>query len=197
MCLGSRARLMCRVDNLMSRLLKRCGILNISQPYRPPRPVMWVALLLSLERTSLLRYLTIAFLGHHTSGFAVCVPHNSFSRGSVCRYFALVGIKSETRRHLVRTVPEDDNKHIGACQPVQRLQTSAVVFVLWNALWELFQCVAGTCSEFVVPASPSRAVIRKGGWMGGLSGESVLTDGNCQMFPLNFQCVPGNSPGFF
>jgi hypothetical protein len=32
-------------DNLMSRLSRQCGILNISQPYRPPRPIMRIALL--------------------------------------------------------------------------------------------------------------------------------------------------------
>jgi hypothetical protein len=32
----------------MSRLSGQCGILNISQPYRPPRPVMGIALLFFL-----------------------------------------------------------------------------------------------------------------------------------------------------
>jgi hypothetical protein len=30
----------------VSRLTRQCGILNISQPYRPPRPVTGIALLL-------------------------------------------------------------------------------------------------------------------------------------------------------
>jgi hypothetical protein len=32
----------------MSRLSRQCGILNISQPYRPPWPVKGIALLLTL-----------------------------------------------------------------------------------------------------------------------------------------------------
>jgi hypothetical protein len=48
---GSKAQRVRRADNLtaiyepMSRLSKQCGILNISQPYRPPRPVTGIALL--------------------------------------------------------------------------------------------------------------------------------------------------------
>jgi hypothetical protein len=42
MFLGNKARAMLRVDNSppsVIRLSRQCGILNLSQPYRPPRPV--------------------------------------------------------------------------------------------------------------------------------------------------------------
>jgi hypothetical protein len=48
MFLGSRARPVRIADNLtaiVSRLSRQCGILNISQPHRPPRPVTEIALL--------------------------------------------------------------------------------------------------------------------------------------------------------
>jgi hypothetical protein len=49
MFLGSKVRLVRRADNLtaiyMSRLSRQCGILNILQPYRPPRPATRIALL--------------------------------------------------------------------------------------------------------------------------------------------------------
>jgi hypothetical protein len=49
MFLGSKVRLVRKADNFtaidVSRLSGQCGILNISQPYRPPRPVTGIALL--------------------------------------------------------------------------------------------------------------------------------------------------------
>jgi hypothetical protein len=48
MLLGSKARPVRGDDNLMSRLSRQCGILNMSQAYRPPRPVTGIGLLFTL-----------------------------------------------------------------------------------------------------------------------------------------------------
>jgi hypothetical protein len=48
MFLGSRARPVGRADNLTAicePMARQCGILNMSQSYRPPRPVTGTALL--------------------------------------------------------------------------------------------------------------------------------------------------------
>jgi hypothetical protein len=49
MFLGSKVRRVHRADNLTAicePIPRQCGILNIKQPYRPPRPVTGIALLL-------------------------------------------------------------------------------------------------------------------------------------------------------
>jgi hypothetical protein len=47
MFLGSKVRRVRRADNLTicEPIARQCGILNISQPYRPPRLVTEIALL--------------------------------------------------------------------------------------------------------------------------------------------------------
>jgi hypothetical protein len=58
MFLGSEVRPVRGADNLTAiyvRLCRQCGILNISQPYRPPRPVteiasVWVRNLVPIQK---------------------------------------------------------------------------------------------------------------------------------------------------
>jgi hypothetical protein len=60
----------------MSRLSKQCGILNTSQPYRPPRPVYGIALLYLLTLWKYMRGNAVPgrFLGLETKGRAGCIP---------------------------------------------------------------------------------------------------------------------------
>jgi hypothetical protein len=54
----------------VSRLSRQCGILNISQPYRPPRPVTETALLFSFFTIFAISGLT------HNQTLSICSLHN-------------------------------------------------------------------------------------------------------------------------
>jgi hypothetical protein len=61
---GSRARPVCRAENLpssVSLFSRQCGILNFSQPYRPPRPVTAIALLYFTLLYFILLYFTLIY----------------------------------------------------------------------------------------------------------------------------------------
>jgi hypothetical protein len=71
----------------VSRLCRQCVILNISQPYRPPRPVTGIALLYLTNIVGELRKLQ----------FPVCanvsifpVPYILISRDSLCGFVRMI-----------------------------------------------------------------------------------------------------------
>jgi hypothetical protein len=74
----------------VSRLSRQCGILNISQPYRPPRPVTGIALL----------YFTLLTLHHQNAGqnHNIELGSRSFDNMVEFRYFRL----TVTYQNLIR-----------------------------------------------------------------------------------------------
>jgi hypothetical protein len=78
MFLGSEVWRVHRADNL--DLSGQCGILNISQPYKPPRPVMGIALLVTDSNTA-----GLVFTLH--SNIPIRIARNYFIRYSLAVVF--------------------------------------------------------------------------------------------------------------
>jgi hypothetical protein len=91
----------------MCRLSRQCGILNISQPYRPPRPVKGIALLLELKVTKTKKPIT-EWSGelHLTDGAALLnVEASPMKCGISCLTFCLTPtVVSETWFACMRIV---------------------------------------------------------------------------------------------
>jgi hypothetical protein len=83
MFLGSRARPVGRADVLppsVSRLSRQCGIPNISQLYRPPRPVTGIAFYVSKEPVA-----HICILGE----WAGIILYSGWEKTSFCKTFVI------------------------------------------------------------------------------------------------------------
>jgi hypothetical protein len=63
MFLQSKVRPVRRADNpaaICELIVQQCGIINISQPYRPPRPVMGIVLFLHIKKQVLVYFIALA-----------------------------------------------------------------------------------------------------------------------------------------